>query len=116
MVERPKARRMLMESTEMGMEAETVRPARRPTYTVIAPNNKPNSAPRITARSVNSLTDSSEPMYGRNYPGGAVELQGRLFTCVSLAARASQIGKVRGDYAAERRDGEEGGNGTAALA
>ena len=31
MVERPKARRMLMESTEMGMEAETVSPARRPT-------------------------------------------------------------------------------------
>ena len=30
-VERPKARRMLMESTEMGMEAETVRPARNPT-------------------------------------------------------------------------------------
>jgi hypothetical protein len=31
MVERPKARRMLMERTEMGMEADTVRPARRPT-------------------------------------------------------------------------------------
>ena len=28
---RPKARRMLMESTAMGMEAATVRPARRPT-------------------------------------------------------------------------------------
>ncbi len=31
MVERPKARRMLIESTAMGMEAETVSPARRPT-------------------------------------------------------------------------------------
>ena len=30
-VERPKARRMLIERTEMGIEAETVRPARRPT-------------------------------------------------------------------------------------
>ena len=28
---RPKTRRMLMERTEMGMEAATVRPARRPT-------------------------------------------------------------------------------------
>ena len=31
MVTLPKARRMLMESTAMGIEAETVRPARRPT-------------------------------------------------------------------------------------
>ena len=30
-VERPNARRMLMERTEMGMEAETVSPARNPT-------------------------------------------------------------------------------------
>ena len=31
MVARPRARSRLMESTAMGMEAETVRPARRPT-------------------------------------------------------------------------------------
>jgi hypothetical protein len=30
-VERPKARRMLMERTAMGMDAETVSPARKPT-------------------------------------------------------------------------------------
>ena len=59
MVERPKARRMLMESTDIGMEAETVSPARKPTYTVIAPNSKPNSAPRMTARTVNSFCVSS---------------------------------------------------------
>ena len=59
MVERPKARKMLMDSTEMGMEAETVRPARNPTYTVTAPNSSPKSAPRMTARMVNSFSVSS---------------------------------------------------------
>ncbi len=62
MVERPKARRMLMERTEMGMEAETVRPARRPTYTVTAPKSNPKSAPSTTARMVNSLRVSSGEM------------------------------------------------------
>ena len=62
MVERPKARRMLMDKTEMGMEAETVRPARRPTYTVTAPNRSPKSAPRMTARTVNSASVSSVGM------------------------------------------------------
>jgi hypothetical protein len=53
---------MLMERTEIGMEAETVRPARRPTYTVTAPNSNPNSAPSITARIVNSEGLSSAEM------------------------------------------------------
>jgi hypothetical protein len=58
---RPKARRMLMESTAMGMEAATVRPARRPTYTVTAPKITPKTEPRKRARKVNS---------GRFSPGG----------------------------------------------
>ena len=80
MVERPNARRMLMDRTEIGMDAETVSPARRPTYTVTAPKSSPKSAPRITARRVNSLMLSSADMYGRNSPGGAVELHGRSLT------------------------------------
>src|SRR5229473_6080542 len=77
MVERPNARRMLMESTEMGIEAETVSPARKPTYTVTAPKSSPKSAPRITARMVNSFRLSSADTYVRNSPGDAVELQAR---------------------------------------
>ena len=48
------ARSRLMESTAIGMEAATVSPARRPTYTVTAPKMIPNSIPKITARGVNS--------------------------------------------------------------
>src|SRR5271154_1058558 len=36
-VDRPKARKILIESTAIGMEAETVSPARKPTYTETAP-------------------------------------------------------------------------------
>src|SRR5437764_15128243 len=46
----PKARRMEMERTEMGIDAATVSPARRPTYTVTAPNKTPKMAPRTSAR------------------------------------------------------------------
>src|SRR6266852_4450038 len=54
MVDRPNARRMLIDSTEIGIDADTVSPARNPTYTVTAPNSSPNSAPSSTALSVNS--------------------------------------------------------------
>src|ERR1700722_4566530 len=43
----------------------------------MAPKRRPKSAPRITARSVNSLILSSVEMNGRNSLGGAVELHGR---------------------------------------
>src|ERR1700675_720379 len=43
----------------------------------MAPNSRPNNAPRMTARRVNSLILSSVEMNGRNSPGGAVELHGR---------------------------------------
>ena len=62
----------------MGIEALTVKPARRPTYTVTAPNRIPKIAPKTTARTVNSGTLSFSATYGRNSPGGAVELQPRF--------------------------------------
>src|ERR1700733_2305525 len=79
-VDRPNARRMLIERTAMGIEAETVSPARSPTYTETAPNKTPNSAPSTIARRLNSATLSSASTYGRNSPGGAVELQGFVDT------------------------------------
>src|ERR1700733_15191158 len=54
-VDRPKARRIEIDSTEIGIDAETVSPARSPTYTETAPNSAPKIAPRITARQLNSL-------------------------------------------------------------
>ncbi len=54
-VDLPNARRMEIESTEIGIEAETVSPARNPTYTETAPNKMPKSEPRITARQLNSV-------------------------------------------------------------
>jgi hypothetical protein len=53
-VERPNARRMLIDSTEIGIDADTVNPARSPTYTVTAPNSSPNNPPSSTARNENS--------------------------------------------------------------
>ena len=54
-VDLPNARRMEIESTEIGIDAETVSPARSPTYTDTAPNSAPKIAPRITARQLNSV-------------------------------------------------------------
>src|ERR1700689_2652855 len=79
-VEPPNGRRMLIERTAIGIEAETVRPARKPTYTETAPNRIPNSEPNMIARRLNSRTLSSASTYGRNSPGGAVELQGFVAT------------------------------------
>src|SRR5579864_1408480 len=79
-VERPNARKMLMDKTAIGMEAETVRPARSPTYTETAPNRIPNSAPSTIARRLNSRRFSPASTNGRNSPGGAVELQGFVAT------------------------------------
>src|SRR5579859_5989554 len=59
MVERPKARRMLIDNTEIGIDADTVSPARNPTYTVTAPNSSPNNPPSNTARNENSAKLSS---------------------------------------------------------
>ncbi len=51
----PNARRMEIDSTEIGIEAETVSPARSPTYTDTAPNSTPKIAPKMTARQLNSV-------------------------------------------------------------
>src|SRR5207249_181285 len=102
-----------MESTAIGMEAETVSPARNPTYTLTAPNSRPNSAPRTTARTVNSIRLSSVEMYVRNSPGGAVELHGRSRTAFcsptesSLAPKSKLAAITRVDYAPPGQDGKE---------
>src|ERR1700680_2703460 len=70
----------------------------------MAPKSRPKSAPRITARSVNSLRVSPSGTNGRNSPGGAVELHGRSLK-ESLPG-PNQIGCVR-DYAARWAGGEE---------
>src|SRR5579864_4383251 len=75
MVERPNARRIEIDSTEIGIDADTVSPARSPTYTETAPNKIPNSDPRITARQLNSVSVVDASTYGRNSEAGAVEFQ-----------------------------------------
>ena len=57
-VDLPKARNAVMDSTAMGIDADTVSPARSPTYTVTAPNSTPNSIPNTTVFTVNSSNDS----------------------------------------------------------
>src|SRR5277367_1104393 len=102
-VERPNARRMLIERTAIGMEAETVRPARRPTYTETAPNRIPNSEPNTIARRLNSRTLSSASTYGRNSPGGAVDLQGFVATlCLPRDPAGNRCNCAPGHGAAER--------------
>src|SRR5271156_369487 len=75
MVDLPNARSTVMDSTAMGIEAETVSPARNPTYTVTAPNSTPNSIPKTIVFSVNSASDCSGPTYGRKSLPVAVGLQ-----------------------------------------
>ena len=76
MVEPPSRLSTEMASTAMGIDALTVRPARRPRYTVEAPKISPNSAPRMIARMVNSATDMLAAMYGWNAVAGAAGLLG----------------------------------------
>ena len=57
MVDPPSRFSTEMASTAIGIEALTVSPARRPRYTVDAPNNSPKSDPMTTAFSVNSGGD-----------------------------------------------------------
>ena len=51
-------------STAIGIDALTVRPARRPRYTVDAPKSSPKSAPMTIALSVNSAGDWLAGTYG----------------------------------------------------
>ena len=66
---RPSARSTLIDSTEIGIDAATVSPARSPTYTVTAPNKIPNSDPSRIARKVNSGRVSFAGMKGSNAAG-----------------------------------------------
>ncbi len=70
MVEPPNRLSTEMASTAIGIDAETVRPARSPRYTVDAPKMRPNSTPRTIALAVNSATDCSAATNGLN-PRGA---------------------------------------------
>src|SRR6185503_11679690 len=58
-----------MASTAIGIDALTVRPARRPRYTVEAPKIRPKIAPMMIARAVNSAGDCVGGTYGWNAVG-----------------------------------------------
>src|SRR5580704_7481560 len=96
----PKPRRMLIESTAMGIDAETVSPARSPTYTVTAPKNNPARIPSRIARSVNSGRFCSAGTYGRNSSAGAVELHGLLATAHPRSSTLSrrELNRDAGHY------------------
>ena len=53
--------------TAAGIDAETVRPTRRPKYAVAAPNTTARIMPRITDIAVNSGTTLSAGIYGLNF-------------------------------------------------
>src|SRR5207244_13568756 len=55
--------------TAIGMDALTVRPARRPRYTVDAPNSRPKRDPMMMALIVNSAGDCDGDTYGLNARG-----------------------------------------------
>jgi hypothetical protein len=61
-IRRENARKIVIDSTAMGTEAETVRPTRSARYTDEAPKTRPSSAPRPTARMVSSGTFASSGM------------------------------------------------------
>src|SRR5262245_44098275 len=63
-VEAPRRVSTEMASTAMGIDALTVRPARRPRYTVDAPKIRPNSTPITIALAVNSAGDCDGGTYG----------------------------------------------------
>src|SRR4051794_17384577 len=69
MVDPPSRLSTEIASTAIGIDALTVRPARRPRYTVDAPKSSPNSDPMTTALSVNSAGDADAGTYGLNARG-----------------------------------------------
>ena len=68
-VERPNARKTEIDSTAIGIDADTVRPTFSARYTVEAPNRTPNKAPKITALAVNSAGASVAGTNGSNSAG-----------------------------------------------
>jgi hypothetical protein len=69
---RPKALRIEIDNTEIGMLAATVKPARRPTYTVTAPKITPKIEPSSRARIDNSLRSSFAGTNGRKVVCSAI--------------------------------------------
>src|SRR5437762_9580505 len=69
MVDPPRRFSTEIARTAIGIDALTVRPARRPRYTVDAPNSRPNNDPMTTALSVNSAGDCEAGTYGLNARG-----------------------------------------------
>src|SRR5262245_25721796 len=65
-VEPPRRLSPEIASTAIGIEALTVRPARRPRYTVDAPKMSPNRTPITIALAVNSAGDCDGETYGWN--------------------------------------------------
>src|SRR3954451_21333778 len=64
MVEPPSFLSTEIASTAIGIDALTVRPARRPRYTLDAPNRIPKRTPRMIALAVNSAGDCDAGTYG----------------------------------------------------
>src|SRR3954470_9665983 len=82
MVEPPSFLSTEIASTAIGIEALTVKPARKPRYTVDAPKSRPNNEPMTIALRVNSAGDCEGGTYGRNV--GAASL-GRCTGVATLA-------------------------------
>src|ERR1044071_7070289 len=87
MVEPPSFLRTEIARTAIGIDALTVRPARRPRYTVEAPNSSPNSTPMTTAFSVNSAGDWVEGTYGWNPVPAPV--------CAGVGERGAEVAMER---------------------
>src|SRR5258706_5532883 len=109
MVEPPSFFSAEIASTAIGIDALTVSPARRPRYTVDAPNRRPKSDPRITARAVNSAGDCDALTYGWNVPragatggfmlGCAMARDGSIEPCESAEqAEANARSSLRADH------------------
>src|SRR5262245_10717052 len=64
MVARPRARKIVIDRTAMGIEALTVRPIFSARYTLEAPKMIPSSAPRTSERTVSSAGASDAGTYG----------------------------------------------------
>src|SRR6185436_20530496 len=74
MVALPKKRKMVIDRTAMGIDAETVSPTLSARYTEEAAKTTPRTEPRTTARSVSSAGVLLALMYGENVlpPAAAV--------------------------------------------
>src|ERR1700733_12015398 len=82
---RPNALRIVIDSTEIGILAATVKPAFSPTYTVTAPKITPKIEPKSSARIDNSFRSSFAGTKGRKVVCSAIR-QGLLSDTKRLLA------------------------------